>query len=150
MISEIRDGLDFTPDVTLCSVRGSLNGDLQAAILARGVSRQNGRLYWDSGSSLQPVCHTAFSQLPRVSTMASTSQQSKGRDGALDSECGHRYSEPCEGCLWHPPAQAAFGSVSILLTMIRVSSLLFCGDGPSGSHLSRTPWPTNRITSSSG
>jgi hypothetical protein len=28
-----------------------------------------------------------------------------------------------------PPAQAAFGAVSILLTMIRVSSLQFCGDG---------------------
>ena len=28
------------------------------------------------------------------------------------------------------PAKAAFGSVSILLTMVRVRSLLFCDDGP--------------------
>jgi len=47
------------------------------------------------------------------------------------------------------PAKAVFGSVSALLTMIRVRFFLFCGDELS-AHVSRTQWLTNQLTLSSG
>ena len=58
-------------------------------------------------------------------------RRSKGRDGALSAlnvaiDALNLAGDTSSGI---PPAQAAFGSVSILLTMIRVPSL-FCGDGP--------------------
>ena len=58
-------------------------------------------------------------------------QRSKGRDGVLSAlsvaiDALNLAKDTSSGI---PPAQAAFGSVSILLTMIRVPSL-FCGDEP--------------------
>ena len=46
------------------------------------------------------------------------------------------------------PAKAVFGTVSALLTMIRVHFLLW-GSIPV-SHVTRTRWPTNPTTSSLG
>jgi len=46
------------------------------------------------------------------------------------------------------PAKAVFGSVAILLAMIKVTFILFCDI--SSSHVVRTRWSTNGITSSSG
>ena len=47
------------------------------------------------------------------------------------------------------PAKAVFGSVSVILTMIRVCFLPFSDPIP-GSHVNRTRWPTKPTTSSSG
>jgi hypothetical protein len=45
-----------------------------------------------------------------------------------------------------PPAQVAFGSASVLLTMIRVRSPLLREDEPLAKS-TRTQWPTTRIMS---
>jgi len=79
-------------------------------------------LYRGSGSSLQPVRHAAFSQPPRVSTMTTKSQRPKGRDGALSSL--NRAIDAVDLAKEDSgitQAKAAFGSVGVLLTMIRVS-----------------------------
>lgn len=65
--------------------------------------------------------HTLFSHLPPASTMASTSQPPKGRDTALSAldvfiQVLTLAKETC-GIL---PARIAFGTASVLLTMIRV------------------------------
>ena len=46
------------------------------------------------------------------------------------------------------PAQAVFGPVNIILTMIKVSCSF--QHSISASHVSRTTWPTTLTTSSSG
>jgi hypothetical protein len=67
-----------------------------------------------------------FSHPPPVSTMAS-SQQPKGRDAALTTLNlliqGLNVAKDACGI---PPAQIAFGSASVLLTMIRVCLSLLC------------------------
>ena len=47
------------------------------------------------------------------------------------------------------PVNPIFGSVAVLLTMIRVSSFL-SRDEMFQAHTVRTQWPTNRVTSISG
>jgi len=64
-------------------------------------------------------------------TMDKNSQRPKRRDGALSSLNvaieGLNLAKEVAGIA---PAKAAFGSVSILLTMVRVCLVQFCGDGP--------------------
>ena len=82
-------------------------------------------LYRGSGSSLQPVRHAAFSQPPRISTMATKSRGAKGRDDALSllnrAIDAVDLAKEDSGIT---QAKAAFGSVGVLFTMIRVSFLL--------------------------
>ena len=90
---------------------------------------------------------TLFLHPPQVPTMAS-SQQSKGRDGALSAldvliQALNLAKDTCG----IPPAQVALGSASVLLTMIRVHFPLIPRRLTSDSLLSRTRWPTIRTTS---
>jgi hypothetical protein len=63
--------------------------------------------------------------------MSATSQQFKGSDGALLTlNAAIDILNLAKDACGIPPAQAAFGAVSILLAVIRVSSLQFGGDGP--------------------
>ena len=61
--------------------------------------------------------------------MAENSQRPKGRDGVLSSLNvaieGLNLAKEVSSAT---PAKAVFGSVAILLTMIRVSFLLFCDE----------------------
>jgi len=58
--------------------------------------------------------------------MATKSQQPKGRDGALSTlNVAIEAMNLAKEVSSITPAKAVFGSVSILLTMIRVRSLLF-------------------------
>ena len=72
---------------------------------------------------------TAFSQLPCISTMAEKSKRPKGRDGVLFSLNvaidGLNIAKELSSIT---PATAVFGSVSILLTMIKVRFLLCCDE----------------------
>ena len=71
-------------------------------------------------------CHTVFSQLPRVSTMDSKSQ--RRRDGALLSlNVAIEAVNLAKEISSITPAKAVFGSVSVVLTMIRVGFLLIRG-----------------------
>ena len=81
-------------------------------------------IYLGSGPSAQPARHTLFSQLPRPSTMDKESKQQKRRENALSlldaaieaMNLAKEVSSPT-------PAKAIFGSVSVLLRMIRVRLL---------------------------
>jgi hypothetical protein len=74
---------------------------------------------------------TPFSRSsPRVSTMAANPQRPKGRDGALSSlNVAIDTLNLAKDIIGIAPAKAAFGSVSVLLTMIRVCFFPFCDDG---------------------
>jgi len=96
-----------------------------------------------------------LSSLHRVSTMEAISQRTKGAGQ------GHLLIEYCivlaidalnlakEAANITPLAKAVFGSVRILLTMIKVRFLLLWSDVPF-SEISRIRWPTNLTTLSSG
>jgi hypothetical protein len=76
------------------------------------------------------VFRTISSQLSPVSTMAAKSQQSTGRDGTLAAlNAAIDVLNLAKDASGIAPAQAAFGSVNLLLAMIRVRPLLFYGDG---------------------
>jgi hypothetical protein len=74
------------------------------------------------------VSQALFSDPPPASTMAS-SQHPKGRDGVLTalSLLVQALNAAKDAC-GIPPAQIAFGSASVLLTMIRVRLSLLRGD----------------------
>ena len=77
-----------------------------------------------------PGLLTLLLQLPRVSTMASTSRIQKGRSGVpstLDADI--EVMNLAKGTCGIQPAQIAFDSASALLTTIRVRSHLFRGCG---------------------
>ena len=83
------------------------------------------------GPLAQPARHALFSQLPRVSTMNPKSQPPKRPDVALSSlnvaiDAMNVVKDVMEGT----PAKAAFASVSVILTMIRVGLLLIRLDQP--------------------
>ena len=62
--------------------------------------------------------------------MDKKSQQPKGREGTLTSlNAAIEALNLAKEISGVPPAKAAFGSVSVLLTMVRVRFLLFCDDG---------------------
>ena len=108
--------------------------------------------YRGSGPSAQPVCHVVSSQLPQILSMDVDSQQSKPRDdGVLSSlnmaiEAMNLAKEL--SCVM--PAQAVFGSVSVLLTMLRVCFLPFPGACIVCSHEARTRWSIKLTMSKSG
>jgi hypothetical protein len=59
-----------------------------------------------------------------------TSQQPKGRDGALSTlNAAIGVLNRAKGASGTAPTQAAFGSVNDLPTTVRVRSLLFCDEG---------------------
>jgi len=65
------------------------------------------------------------SQLPRDSTMAAKSQRQEERENAVSSlNAAIEAVNHAENISNIPPVKAAFGSASILLSMIRVSFLL--------------------------
>ena len=72
-----------------------------------------------------PTCHIDLSRLPRVSTMDANSNREKWRDGVLSSLNGAiEVMNLAKELASVTPAKAVFGSVGVLLTMIRVSVLL--------------------------
>ena len=87
-------------------------------------------LYQGSDPFAQPVCHTIFSQLPPLPlTMDADSQRTKGRDTVLSAlNIAIETLNLAKDISTIAPAQAVFGSVSILLTMIRVRFLPFSDD----------------------
>jgi hypothetical protein len=75
-----------------------------------------------SGLSPQPARHTSFSQLPLISTMDAKSQRRK--DVTLSSlNMAIEAMNLAKEVASITPAKAVFGSVSIVLTMIKVSFL---------------------------
>ena len=75
-------------------------------------------------------------------------QQPKGRDGVISTlDVFIQAINVAKDTCGIPPAQIAFGSASVLLTMIRVRFLAFDESQPLTSRLSRTRWPTTRIMS---
>jgi len=82
--------------------------------------------------------------------MTDNSQRPKGRDGVLSllnvAIDGLDLAKEVSSIT---PAKAVFGSVAILLTMIRVSFLLLC-DRMLQAHTARIRWPTKWIMSNSG
>ena len=78
-------------------------------------------------------------------------QQPKGRDGILTTlDVFIQVLNLAKDSCGIPPAQIAFGSASVLLTLIRVRLLTFCEDGVLIGVYPRTRWPTIRITSTLG
>lgn len=62
--------------------------------------------------------------------MATNPQTPKGRDSALSLlDAAIETLNLAKEISSITPAKAVFGSVSVLLTMIKARSLLFCGDG---------------------
>ena len=87
-------------------------------------STSNGPTYTRCVVVRLPIHRTLFSLIPRLSTMDAQSQRPKGHSGALSTlnmviEAPNLAKEI--SCI--APAQAVFGSVVVLLTIIRVSSL---------------------------
>ena len=78
------------------------------------------------GCPSRHVHHTLFSQLPRVSTMASTSQTQEGPDGVPSTfDADIQVLSHAKDTSGIPPVQDAFASTSALLTTIKVRSLPF-------------------------
>ena len=103
-----------------------------------------------AGASLQPrptrSLHTG--DLPPVSTMASTSQQQKGRDRVLPTlDVFVQVLNIAKDTCGIPPAQVAFGSASVLLAMIRARFITTMSRRTSDLHPSRIQWQTIRISS---
>ena len=70
-----------------------------------------------------------LSYLPPTSTMASASQPPKRREGLLSTlDVVIQASTLAKDTCGIPPAQAVFGSVSVLLTLIRVRFPPLCGE----------------------
>ena len=83
--------------------------------------------------------HSALLSLPsQISTMAS-SQRPKGHDGVLTAlDLLIQTLNIAKDACGIPPAQVAFGSASILLTMIRVRFSPFCEDNLPICHVQDT------------
>ena len=106
---------------SLCSPNGTI---------ARGVTAgwaPDGRPSLDPSS--QPPQFTAFSRPPQISAMTDNSRQPKEQDGVLSTLNvaidGLNIAKEIASVT---PAKAVFGSVAVLLTMIRVSRLLSCDE----------------------
>ena len=87
-------------------------------------------LYWGPEPPSQPSRRTVLSQLPRASTMEAESQRPKRREDVILA-----LNEAVEGLnlaktSGFAPAKAVFGSVTVLLTLIKVCFLLFCNNLP--------------------
>jgi len=99
----------------------------RAALFTRGTSRQKGRSsVLGFGFILTTCLQRCFSQLPRLSTMDA---QQKPRDGILSAlNVAIEVMTLAKEVSSITPAKAVFGSVSVLLTMIRVCYPLFSDD----------------------
>jgi hypothetical protein len=83
---------------------------------------------WGANKRPPGACIKRPPHIHRVSAMAS-SQQQKGRDGVLSTlDVFIQALNVAKDSCGIPPAQIAFGSASVLLTMIRVCFLLLCKD----------------------
>jgi hypothetical protein len=72
-----------------------------------------------------PARHTVFSLLPPLSTMDANPQRPKERDGILSSlGLAIKAVDVAKEIVDIAPAKAVFGSVSVILTMLRVCFLL--------------------------
>ena len=77
---------------------------------------------------LQPSRRTVVSQSPRLLTMDPRPQRPKRRDTVLSSlNVAIETMNIANDALSMTPAKAALGSVTVILTMIRVGSRLVCG-----------------------
>ena len=85
-------------------------------------------VYTVSESSSPPSPRTVPPQQPRISLMENKSQQPKGKDGVISTLNGLiEVLNIAKEIASNTPAKAAFGSVVIILTMVKVSHLLaFC------------------------
>ena len=95
--------------------------------------------YWGSGPPAQPARHTISPHIRRVSTMDANSQSPNRQDNVLTLlDVAVEATNLAKEAMSAAPTKAIFGSVSIILTMIRVrfSRLL---RGTFGSHVIRTP-----------
>ena len=82
-------------------------------------------IYWGSGYFSQHLRLTDFSPLPCVSTMTDNPQQPKGRGRVLSAlNLAINGLNIAKEATSTTPVNPVFGSVEILLTMIRVSSIL--------------------------
>jgi hypothetical protein len=90
-----------------------------------------------------------FLVLPRISTMDPKSQRSKRQNVTLLLDAAIEAMNLAKEISSMTPAKAVFGSVSIILTMIKVGFLLVRLDEPQ-ANVSRIRWPTKPTTSSSG
>ena len=71
--------------------------------------------------------------------MGDKSQRPKGQDGLLSSlNMAIDALNLAKELSNITPAKAVFGSVSVLLMMLKVGFLLFCGENVPGSHVART------------
>ena len=94
--------------------------------------------------------HTILSQLPQPPAMNPKYQQKKRPDNTLSLlNAAIEAMNLAKEVSGATPAKAVFGTVSALLTMIRVHFLLRKRPIPV-SHVTRTRWPTNPIMSSLG
>jgi len=77
----------------------------------------------------QPPRHNLLSRPPRVSTMKAESQRSKGREGVIEAlNAAIKVTDLAEKTSCIAPAKIAFGSASILFTLIKVCLPFFCQD----------------------
>jgi len=86
------------------------------------------RLYRGSKPPSQPSLRTLPPQLPRISTMEAKSQRPKGRENTISAlNVSIEALNLAKEISSITPAKAVFGSVSVILTTIRVSHpLVFC------------------------
>ena len=83
--------------------------------------------------------------------MVAKSQRPKGLDGALSSlNLAIDALNLAKEISSATPAKVVFGSVSVLLAMIRVCFLVFCGSEVPDSGVSRILCPTSWTMSNSG
>jgi hypothetical protein len=96
--------------------------------LPMGVFARGNLVEWSARPS-QLAFDTLFSRPSPVPTMT-PSHQPKGRDGVLSTlDVAIQALNLAKDSCGIPPAQIAFGSASVLLTMIRVRFLLLYEDG---------------------
>ena len=92
-------------------------------------ARDNGmgaHIYWGWGSSSQSPRLTASPLLPCVPTMTDNSQRRKGKGKVIPAlNTAIDVLNLAKDATSTTPVNPVFGSVATLLTMIRVSSLLF-------------------------
>jgi len=94
-----------------------------------GGTAAHRHLYYGLGSSSQLSRRATFSLLPCISTMIAKFQRPKGQDGVLSSlNMAIDVLNLAKEVSSITQTKAVFGSVSILLTMIKVRFPLFCDE----------------------
>jgi len=99
-------------------------------------------LYQGSESSSQPSRHMVLSQLPPVPTTEAEPQRLKGRESTVSVlNVAIEALNLAKELSNITPAGAVFGSVSVILTMIKVSLLFFVDQLQTEMHLGRNDKP---------